>query len=120
MKNRKPAWWQLWALIPLMFALGFLEYRWPLPGINEELVDTGIVLSSFALMLFWVYINSPLLENYDHIRVDSAVSAQLIQALSDPASGARQNASPPTLVLTMEQSGRIRRVVRRSTEDAPE
>lgn len=65
MKTRKPAWWQLYAIFPLMFLLLGVEHWWPLPGVTAETADTGIVVLSFFAMLGWVQLNGGLIEHFD-------------------------------------------------------
>ncbi len=64
MQNRKPAWWQLWMLVPLMFVLMALEHVTPLPGVSDGVVDTGILILTFVGMMAWVHLNGGLLERY--------------------------------------------------------
>ncbi len=64
MQNRKPAWWQLWMLVPLMFVLMALEHVTPLPGVSDGIVDTGILILTFVGMMAWVHLNGGLLERY--------------------------------------------------------
>ncbi len=64
MKTRKPAWWQLYLLVPIMLGLVALEALRPLPGVSDQIVDAAIVLLFFGSMLFWVHANGGLLERY--------------------------------------------------------
>jgi hypothetical protein len=64
MKQRKLAWWQLFALVPIMLGLMVIEQLAPLPGVSPEIVDVGIVLLTFGAMIAWVNINAGLLEWY--------------------------------------------------------
>jgi hypothetical protein len=65
MKTRKPAWWQLYMLIPMMFVLLAFEHLVPLPGVSDVVVVAGIVVFTFASMLVWVHLNGGLLEWYE-------------------------------------------------------
>ncbi len=65
MQNQKPAWWQLFMLVPLMFVLLVIEHLAPLPGVSDEIVDVGIVALTFIAMIGWVQLNSGLLERYE-------------------------------------------------------
>ncbi len=64
MEYRKPAWWQLVLLIPIMFGLLALEHVVPLPGISDAYVDGGIVILTFAALFVWTWWNSGRLEWY--------------------------------------------------------
>lgn len=76
-RERKPAWWQMFALVPLMLALLIGASQLNLPQWADEVVEIGIVLASFGGMLFWVHINTGPLEReamekdnaYDNLRV---------------------------------------------------
>jgi hypothetical protein len=65
MKSRKPKWWQLYLLVPLMFVLFAAEHWIPLPGVSPDLADAGIVVFTFVAMLGWVHVNGGLLEWYE-------------------------------------------------------
>jgi hypothetical protein len=87
MQNRKPAWWQLFLLVPIMFVLLILEHYVPLPGVSAEIVDAGIVVLTFAAMLVWVHVNGGLLEQYE---VDSDQASQDLKiTVYEPASKAK-------------------------------
>jgi hypothetical protein len=62
MKTRKPAWWQLYVLVPIMSVLLVLEHLAPLPRVSDQAVDAGIVLVAFGAMLVWSHLNAGLLE----------------------------------------------------------
>lgn len=65
MKNRKPAWWQLYLIFPGMFVLLGIERWWPVPWASAEITDAGIVVLSFIAALAWVQFNGGLLEQHD-------------------------------------------------------
>jgi hypothetical protein len=65
MQSRKPAWWQLYLLVPIMFGLIALERLLPLPRASDAIVDAAIVVLTYGAMLFWVHINGGLLERYE-------------------------------------------------------
>lgn len=65
MKTRKPAWWQLYMLVPMMFVLLAVQHIASLPGVSDQLVDAGIVVFTFAAMMVWVHLNGGLLEWYE-------------------------------------------------------
>ncbi len=64
MKNRQPAWWQLFLLVPVMFGLFLLETAKPLPGVSDKIVDAGLVVLFFGAVFVWVHLNGGILEHY--------------------------------------------------------
>ncbi len=84
MQNRKPAWWQLFLLVPIMVGLLLLEHYVPLPGVSAEIVDVGIVVFTFVGMLVWVHVNGGLLEWYEVNQDES--SHDLKVTVYEPAS----------------------------------
>ncbi len=64
MKTRKPAWWQLFLLVPVMLGLVGLEALKPLPGVSDQIVDAAVVVLFFGSVLEWVHMNGGLLETY--------------------------------------------------------
>jgi hypothetical protein len=89
MKHRKPQWWQLYSLVPLMFGLMALEHWAPLPGISDTAVDAGIVVLTFVAMLVWVHLNGGLLEWYYVERGEA--SSDLKITVYEPASKRQAN-----------------------------
>ncbi|MCI0475656.1 MAG: hypothetical protein L0Y55_05370 [Anaerolineales bacterium] len=67
MQLRKPAWWQLYVLVPLMIGLVFVEHLDPLPGVSPEIVDGMIVLLTFGAMFVWMHVNGSAIE-YDEMQ----------------------------------------------------
>jgi hypothetical protein len=63
MSQHKPAWWQLYAILPLMAGLLLAELFKPLPETAPEIVDVGIVAICFGSMLAWMRINGGLIES---------------------------------------------------------
>lgn len=57
-KPRRPAWWRLYALVPLMGGLLMLESYAPLSPGWHECVQIGIVLFVFGLVWVWVRANA--------------------------------------------------------------
>lgn len=84
MQNRKPAWWQLYLLVPIMGVLLLLEFLEPLPGVSPQLVFAGIVVLIFGAMLVWVHLNGGLLERYDADKGEP--SQELKVTVYEPAS----------------------------------
>jgi hypothetical protein len=89
MKNRKPAWWQLYLLVPIMGALLFSEYLAPLPGASPQIVDAGIVVLIFGAMLAWVQFNGGLIER-DNMDKDKS-SQDLKITVYEPSSKTNGN-----------------------------
>lgn len=77
MKNRKPAWWQLYLIFPVMFVLLAFERLWPVPWASAEVADAGIVVLSFVAALAWVQFNGGLLEQHDFNPEEYARSLQV-------------------------------------------
>jgi hypothetical protein len=57
LKTREPAWWMLYALVPVMGGLLVLEFRAPLsPGWHKGL-QVGIILFVYGLVWVWLRAN---------------------------------------------------------------
>ncbi len=57
MQVRKPVWWLLYALIPLLIGLLIIEHDLVLSLLGHELVQIGILVVVFGLMALWVRAN---------------------------------------------------------------
>ncbi len=88
MTNRKPAWWQLYLLAPIMLVLLGIEHFDPVPRVSVDLVVAGIVVSVFVGMLVWVHLNGGLLEWYEIENDPSYYDFKV--ATYDPASRAKR------------------------------
>ncbi len=66
-KTRRPAWWQLWVLVPVLGILGFVETGTPLTAVDHKLAEVGILLLVFGLISLWLHANQAALvgEAYD-------------------------------------------------------
>src|SRR5215510_8900273 len=96
---RKPAWWQLGALVPLMGGLMLLAYLAALPPGWREGVQVGIMIFIYFLVWRWLQANMyglmkrPTLGHRDHHRHDAsrangaAHSAPGLARLPDKALG---------------------------------
>lgn len=93
-KHRKPAWWQMFALVPLMLGLMLASTDLALPQWAEEAVEIGIVVAAFGGMLFWVHINASLLEQ-EALERDDAFSTLHI-TIYDPESKSNEDLADPT------------------------
>ncbi len=74
MTSHKPAWWQLYLLVPIMFGLMVLEHLAPLPRVSDQIVDTVIMALTFGAMLLWVKRNAANLEESSLCARPSALS----------------------------------------------
>ena len=104
MEIRKPAWWQLYMLIPVMGILLGVEHLAPLPGVSEEVVVVGIVILCFAATALWVHVNGGLLEWYEVDRDESYYDLKI--TVYEPASKKRRNGngSEETIPFAMPHS----------------
>jgi hypothetical protein len=57
-KHRGPAWWLLYALVPLLAGLCVVEPRAPLPPGWHRGVQVGIVLVIYGLVWLWLRANA--------------------------------------------------------------
>ncbi len=56
-KTRKPAWWMLYALVPVMGGLLVLEFRAPVSPGWHKAVQVGIILFVYSLVWLWLWAN---------------------------------------------------------------
>ena len=56
-ETRRPPWWQLWVLVPMLGILGFLEAGTPLTAVDHKLAEVGILLLVFGLISLWLRAN---------------------------------------------------------------
>jgi hypothetical protein len=57
-KHRRPAWWLLYALVPLLAGLFAVEHRAPLPPGGHTAMQVSIVLFIYGLMWLWLRVNT--------------------------------------------------------------
>jgi hypothetical protein len=57
-KHRGPAWWLLYALVPLLAGLCMVEHRAALPPSGHTGVQVGIVLFIYGLVWLWLKANA--------------------------------------------------------------
>jgi hypothetical protein len=57
-KHRGPAWWLLYALVPLLAGLCVVEHRGSLPPSGHTGVQVGIVLFIYGLVWLWLRANA--------------------------------------------------------------
>jgi hypothetical protein len=56
-KTREPAWWMLYALVPVMGGLLVLEFRASLSSGWHKAVQVGIILFVYSLVWVWLWAN---------------------------------------------------------------
>ncbi|MBI5033829.1 MAG: hypothetical protein HZB51_25200 [Chloroflexi bacterium] len=64
----KPNWWIPFSFVPLMIVALLIESQFKYALEVHEIVDSGIVIATFGLMVGWVRINAVALEEADHSR----------------------------------------------------
>ncbi len=57
METRKPSWWVLYLIVPVMAGLLVIEHDLVLSLLGHELAQFGIVVIIFGLMALWVRAN---------------------------------------------------------------
>jgi hypothetical protein len=57
-KHRRPAWWVLYALVPLMGGLLLAEHHALLTPVWHTCVRIGIVLFIYGLVWIWLHVNT--------------------------------------------------------------
>jgi hypothetical protein len=84
--HRRPAWWLLYALVPLLAGLCVVEHRAPLsPGWHTG-VQVGMVLFIYGCVWVWLRANDSAMLH------DSANRAPLFREARDDRDGARRSA----------------------------
>ncbi len=83
-KTRKPAWWQLYLLIPVMALLLGAAQISPLPGLSKEVTDLLIIVFVFGSMGIWAWMNrTELDEDYaDRYALDEEFKVTVYEPLS--------------------------------------
>jgi hypothetical protein len=91
-KTREPAWWMLYALVPVMSGLLVLEFRAPLPSGWHKAVQVGIILFVYSLVWVWLWANDRAMLH------DSVNRSSLFTGERDDRDAARRSAlwSPGT------------------------
>ena len=69
---RKPGWWMLYALVPLMGGLLLLEHRAPLSPRGHQYVQVGIVLFIYGLVWLWVSARAMAQDEHDEQSLEDA------------------------------------------------
>jgi energy-converting hydrogenase Eha subunit C len=67
MKNPKPTWWMLYALLPLALVLLVVAHRWLPVGSGRALVEAVVSLVVIAAMALWVRANRLALALLDEV-----------------------------------------------------
>ena len=63
--NTRPKWWQLYLSFPLLIVLFIVENRLKISTREHQVVQFGIILFVYGLILFWLKANSAALSNMD-------------------------------------------------------
>ena len=66
--NRKPRWWSLYVLVPLLVGLLFASAWLPIPDAWQPAVQVAALLLVFALILTWLSRNTHALLNEGRTR----------------------------------------------------
>lgn len=61
--NRKPRWWQLSLLAPLMTGLLLVDVHMNLSPAAHQMVEVGVVLLMYGAMAYWLWMNQAALES---------------------------------------------------------
>jgi hypothetical protein len=85
-KPRKPAWWMLYAVVPVMGGLLVLEFRAPLSPGWHKAVQIGIILFVYGLVWVWLRANDSAMLH------DSANRAHLFREARDDRDAAQRSA----------------------------
>ena len=72
--NRRPKWWLLYLIFPLLFALFMLDHRLKTSTLGHEAVQIGIVVIIYGLIARWLKANSSALSRMDRQRYYGRVS----------------------------------------------
>jgi hypothetical protein len=83
-KTRQPAWWMLYALVPVMGGLLVLEFRTPLTPGWHKAVQVGIILFVHGLVWVWLWVNDSAMLH------DSANRAPLFREARDDRDAAQR------------------------------
>ena len=67
-KNRRPKWWQLYLVVPLLIVLFAMDGRLKISTGGHQMVQIGILIFIFGLVHFWLKANATALSNLDRER----------------------------------------------------
>ncbi len=79
MFGRKPAWWLLYLLIPVLIGLLFVDHELVLSLLGHQIVQFGILFVFLGLVVFWLRANSNAL-----VRKEKPNPLSLIITVYDP------------------------------------
>jgi hypothetical protein len=85
-KTREPAWWILYALVPVMGGLLIEEFRAPLSPGWHKAVQVGIILFVYSLIWVWLWANDSAMLH------DNANCAPLFREARDGRDAAQRSA----------------------------
>ncbi len=89
MEMRKPSWWQLFILAPIILLSTVLVHFMRLPGPWEQISDGSVVVLAFAAILVWLQVNGELLEQYEMERDEIGHTLKI--TVYDPNSEKKKN-----------------------------
>ncbi len=64
-KKRKPQWWQVYAMLPVLAGVFLLEMRLPLTGTEHIIAQLGILFMVYAYIQSWMRKNRTAMMNED-------------------------------------------------------
>ena len=98
-KTRRPPWWQLWVLVPVLGILGFLETGTPLTAVDHKLAEVGIVLLVFGLISLWLRANQAALvgEAYDEATRWTTYQKIFLSSAAGTPDGSEEGSDAPDL-----------------------
>ncbi len=79
MSGRKPAWWLLYLLVPVLIGLLFVDHELVLSLLGHQIVQLGIVFVFFGLVVLWLRTNSSAL-----VRKEKPNPLSLVITVYDP------------------------------------
>jgi uncharacterized membrane protein YhaH (DUF805 family) len=53
-KNRRPSYWKLWLLFPIMLGLLLMEHQITFSSMGHHIAQVTIVLLVYGLMFYWL------------------------------------------------------------------
>ncbi len=85
MSDRKPAWWLLYLLVPVVIGLLIVDQELVLSLLGHQIVQLGILFVFIGLVVFWIRSNSAAL-----VRKEKPNALSLIITVDDPCAADRR------------------------------
>lgn len=100
MRRRKPSWWLLYAIVPLMIGAFAWNVFYGVRGTFGVIIDIAILVGGFGMMLVWVDANQAAMLNEEYQRERERAArrrapAQDDRSLSHNQARAAQPEAPP-------------------------